>query len=359
MARCAAAAGSKDPGTRFFYLLILDTVMGDWPLVSVLIPVYNRESMVGTALNSVLAQTYSNLEIIVGDNASTDRTWGIVQEYARRDSRVRCFRNEENLGPIRNWQACLARSAGDWIKFLFSDDWLEADAIDRYLAPLLEHPEAGFSYSAVETHDGDRSRREYQRSQDGLMSSLDFLRGCLTCRPPVPVSPGAALFRRLDVERAFATPIPDRFGLHCVARGIGPDLWLFLLACETYPQVYHVAKVLGHFRAHRGSISISHGDSFNSLCYDVAFAGFLASSRLSREQKRRLNALLLLRMANPYRLRKLGCHNVFRAYAGLFPGSYDCRNIGFSVDVLVLLYTRIKRRLRLVIERAGAGIRGA
>lgn len=329
--------------------------MRDRPLVSILIPVYNRESMIGAALDSALTQTYSNLEIVVGDNNSTDRTFEIVQEYAQRDSRIRCFRNARNLGPVRNWQECLTHSTGDWIKFLFSDDWLTPDAIEQYLTPLLEHPEAGFSYSAVEIHDGGRSRREYQQRQSGLMASFEFLRGYLTGHPPVPTSPGAALFRRHDVERAFAIPIPDRFDLHCATRGIGPDLWFFLQACEAYPQVYHITKVLSHFRAHRDSISILHGDKFNSLCYDVAFAGFLASSRLPKGQKGHLNALLLIRMLSLYRLKRLRCYNVLRLYADLFPDSYDCWNINlFSRDVMTLLYDKIRRRFRF----SGASIPG-
>jgi len=322
--------------------------MSTRPVVSILIPVYNRESLIGAALDSAINQTYTNLEIIVGDNHSTDQTFEIVREYARRDPRMQCFRNAENLGPVRNWQECLAHSTGDWIKFLFSDDWLAPDAVEQLLMPLLEYPEAGFSYSAVEIHDDGQSHREYQWEQSGLMASSEFMGGYLTGHPSVPVSPGAALFRRCDIERAFTIPIPDRFGLHCAERGIGPDLWFFLHACEAHPQVYHITKVLSHFRAHQGSISVLHGDSFNRFCYDVTFAGFLASSHLPASEKSRLNALLLLRMSNPYRLRQLRCYNVFRAYASLFPDTYDRWNVNlFSRDVITLLGSKIKEFVHL------------
>ena len=59
--------------------------------VSILVPVYNREDLIGQTLNSALNQTYKNIEIIVVDNSSTDNTWEVVQSYEKQDSRIKAF----------------------------------------------------------------------------------------------------------------------------------------------------------------------------------------------------------------------------------------------------------------------------
>ena len=66
--------------------------------VSILIPVYNREDLIGQTLNSAIDQTYHNIEIIVVDNASTDNTWKVIQRYEKQDGRIKAFRNNTNIG---------------------------------------------------------------------------------------------------------------------------------------------------------------------------------------------------------------------------------------------------------------------
>ena len=77
------------------------------PRVSILIPVYNREALIGECIQSALFQTFTDFEVIIVDNASTDNTWGICQRFAEQDKRVRVFRNEKNIGPVRNWRRCV------------------------------------------------------------------------------------------------------------------------------------------------------------------------------------------------------------------------------------------------------------
>jgi len=300
--------------------------MSSAPLVSILIPVYNRETMIAQALRSAMAQTYAELEIIVVDNASTDRTFRIVQDHAHQDTRVHCFRNEQNVGPVRNWMKCLERSSGEYIKFLFSDDWLEPQAVERLLEPLLEHPEAGFSYSSVEIHDETKGTTllAYQQEDSRLMASFEFLQGQLTSAPRVPVSPGCALFRRKEVESGLYPDIPNRLGLTCAQVGFGPDLLLFLRACDNYPMVYYLRSALSHFRAHEDSITISDRGALGGICYDVAFGWFLATSKLPRDHRCYFNTLLLIRSLNFSRLRALKFHNPLQLYARMFPEQYDC-----------------------------------
>ena len=73
------------------------------PRVSIGLPVCNGENYLKQALDSIMAQTYTDFELIISDNASTDRTAQICKEYANRDPRIRYYRNEKNLGAARNF----------------------------------------------------------------------------------------------------------------------------------------------------------------------------------------------------------------------------------------------------------------
>src|SRR5260221_13374534 len=122
------------------------------PKVSVLIPVYNREALVARSIESARRQTHENLEIVVSDNASADRTWDVINRFAAADSRIRPLRNETNLGPTRNWIRGLAECTGDFVKILWSDDWLEPSCIEELLRPMADQPDVGLAFSAVVVH---------------------------------------------------------------------------------------------------------------------------------------------------------------------------------------------------------------
>ena len=74
--------------------------------VSILIPTYNSEKYIEETIESALVQTYKNFEIIIVDNASNDNTFKIMQEYAKKHDNIKIFKNEENIGPIKNWMKC-------------------------------------------------------------------------------------------------------------------------------------------------------------------------------------------------------------------------------------------------------------
>ena len=99
--------------------------------ISVIIPVYNVEQYLGHCLDSVINQTYKNLEIICVNDASTDRSPLILEEYSKKNSRIVIVNNAKNsrLGPTRNHGMEIA--TGDYVHFLDSDDWLEPDAYEK------------------------------------------------------------------------------------------------------------------------------------------------------------------------------------------------------------------------------------
>jgi glycosyltransferase involved in cell wall biosynthesis len=113
----------------------------DKPRVSIGLPVFNGENHIEQALESILAQTYSDLELIICDNASTDRTQEICQAYAAKDRRIRYHRNETNLGGVRNYNRTFELSSGRYFKWAAHDDALAPDFLRRCVQVLIEYPE--------------------------------------------------------------------------------------------------------------------------------------------------------------------------------------------------------------------------
>lgn len=104
------------------------------PLVSITVPVYNGARFLRECLDSALAQTCADWELLVVDDGSGDDSAALARDYARRDRRVRIHVNDRNLGLVANWNRCVELARGAWIKPLFQDDRLEPECLDHMLA---------------------------------------------------------------------------------------------------------------------------------------------------------------------------------------------------------------------------------
>jgi len=243
-------------------------------LVSILIPVYNRQSIIAETLDSALAQSYSNIEVVVVDNASTDGTWEVVQGYAQKDSRVKAFRNETNIGPVRNWLRCAKEARGEYSKILFSDDLMAPEYIARAL-PLLHDPSVAFVYTAAyigETMgEGIVAYAKNLKHQYPIAEYFPQLK-----QVSVPYSPGAAIFRTVDIRKnlhdTFPTSSPCEFWRH----GAGPDVMLYALTALEYPLVAFVNEPLVFFRDHAQSITIINANNEIIDGYRSALSWFFA-----------------------------------------------------------------------------------
>lgn len=111
------------------------------PLVSIGLPVFNGEAFLEEAIRSVLAQSMGDLELIVSDNASTDRTAEIARDYAASDARVRYARNEQNLGAAANYNRTFALARGRYFKWLAHDDRLLPEYLARTVSVLETQPD--------------------------------------------------------------------------------------------------------------------------------------------------------------------------------------------------------------------------
>lgn len=118
------------------------------PLISVIIPTYNVELYVEKAINSILNQTYSNLQIIIIDDCSTDRTYEIVQNVSKLDPRVLILRNKINSKIVKTLNYGLEYARGEYIARMDGDDICSADRIEKQYSFLINNPE----YSLVGNH---------------------------------------------------------------------------------------------------------------------------------------------------------------------------------------------------------------
>ena len=117
------------------------------PLVSICIPTYNGETFIAEAIDSALNQTYSNIEVILSDDGSSDRTVAIAQSLQTKtavDFRIILHRN---YGLAQNWNFCISQAKGEYIKFLFHDDLLEPNCIQKMVALAQEDAEIGMVFS--------------------------------------------------------------------------------------------------------------------------------------------------------------------------------------------------------------------
>jgi len=139
------------------------------PSVSVLMTAYNREKYIADSIESVLGQHFSDFELLIVDDNSSDRTAAIAREYEARDARVRLFVNERNLGdyPNRNRAAGLAR--GTLMKYHDSDDVMYRHCLSTMVPPMLAEPSAAIGISLPKAFTGGPSpmlltpRLSYQR----------------------------------------------------------------------------------------------------------------------------------------------------------------------------------------------------
>jgi glycosyltransferase involved in cell wall biosynthesis len=272
------------------------------PKISILIPVYNRELHIGPCIQSALNQTIKDIEVIVVDNASTDRTWEICKEYARNDSRVRIFQNKENIGPVKNWKRCIEEASGEYAKILFSDDLMAPDFLQKTL-PLLEAQEVGFVYTtALIGEQPDRGKQAYIFAErTGIFNSMDFIERAFFGKN-TPVSPGCAIFRTEDLRGNLMVDIPSPTIQDFARHGAGPDLLMYLLTAAKYPKFGFVAEPLSFFRSHEGSITISDKERYLQRCYDQAKVWF-ARSYMKSEMVRNLYVHIYIRSRKMQSLR--------------------------------------------------------
>ena len=212
------------------------------PKISIAIPTFNRRSLLGKTIDSVLEQSYPNLEIIISDNCSTDGTSDLVSAYC--DERIIYFRQSENLGMVGNWNFCLEHATGEFFLLLSDDDMLERDAIEG-LSSAFSDESVALSYSKVSYIDNDGVAIPGISMHAPLTESGDdFIANTLEDRRVV--FPAAALYRTRQARLLGGYP----------PIGTATDLVLHLMLAM-HGRVIHNPRTLVRYRMHTQSLSYS------------------------------------------------------------------------------------------------------
>ena len=170
------------------------------PLVSVLMTAFNRENFIGEAIESVLASTYSNFELIIVDDCSRDSTVSIAQSYADKDQRISVHINEKNLGDYPNRNKAASYANGFYIMHLDSDDTIYNDGIEKCVNWISTFPNANFAM--VNFFNGEKN--------PFVIKSIDAIRTHFLKQPFLGVGPGGTIIKRSFFESIDG--FPERFG---------------------------------------------------------------------------------------------------------------------------------------------------
>ena len=256
---------------------------GNPPLVSVIMPTYNAGAFIEESIESVLAQTYEPIELVIVDDASDDSTPEIAERYARRyPDRVRFRRASERAGPCRRRNDALDLAGGTLIAWLDHDDLWKPDKTARQVEILQARPEVGLVYSGFEAFDSETRKpvpwRDRESEAEGDILIPLFVRGCF-------IGSSTALFRREGLTRR-------RIRLREADFSFGDDYFLWLVLSLDW-QVVRIDEVLACYRLHPENESRRLGETNFHLRRVALLREFLeqypeATARLGRWRRRGL-----------------------------------------------------------------------
>jgi predicted O-linked N-acetylglucosamine transferase (SPINDLY family)/predicted SAM-dependent methyltransferase/GT2 family glycosyltransferase len=227
------------------------------PLVSICIPTYNGEEFIEETLNNVLRQTYPNLEIIISDDNSKDRTIEIVESFKGKFTCELSILKHGQYGLSQNWNFCISQAKGKYIKFLFQDDLLEPDAISRMVELAEQDEEIGLVFSprrlftteddtyydpnflehhgAKDIHKGWSNLKAIQSGQELLKDRNLFSYSINKIGEPTTVLIKKEIFNKVGLFNSDLCQLVDL------------EMWLRIISeCK----VGFVNKYLSHFRLH-------------------------------------------------------------------------------------------------------------
>lgn len=251
------------------------------PLVSVVIPAYNRPDTLKLALDSVLAQTYPNIEIIICDDSSDDRVQEMLNTYLDLVSNIKYYKNEKNLF-LENWHKCFDLATGEYINYLMDDDLFHREKISKmmYFFDEFDNITLVTSYRQTINESGDflfpihATSKLYEETRilDGKMLGDIALTRCLN----VIGEPTTVLFKKENLTEPFGVYKGKQYSLI-------NDLaaWLPLLSKG---KAVYISEPLSYFRLHPNQNNNKMGANTFSQWLEIMIAsredGFLNTNEL-------------------------------------------------------------------------------
>jgi glycosyltransferase involved in cell wall biosynthesis len=244
------------------------------PLVSILIPTYNRPHFLEQALKSALDQTYPNIEIIICDNSDDDTTKLVVQPYlsSPNGSKIKYIKHKKNIGPIPNQQMCLDLSAGEYINYLMDDDLLHPKKIQKMIKYLIADKTVALvtSRKMIIDESGKPIKVfpatvpfKHLNGKKPLINGKKVLKKMLHHQRNYIGEPTTPLFRKKDLKEPFGT-----FLGYQAMSSVDAASWMSLL---TKKNAVYLSEPLSSFRKHSGRLAKSKLYPMARICDWIVF----------------------------------------------------------------------------------------
>jgi succinoglycan biosynthesis protein ExoO len=225
--------------------------------VSVIIPAYNSAKYIGKAIESVLNQTYYNLEIIIVDDASTDATLKIIKSF--RDKRLKIIKNKRNLGVSAARNLALKQSRGNWIALLDSDDWYASERLEKLLQIAWKKNADMVADNLYLIGDGEQhswnTLLEANREELASVESVDAVRFIKTDRPSSVNSPRtwSLGYTKPLMKRSFLRQNNLKYNENLK---VGEDFALYLQCLIHQARFFLVPQAYYYYRIRKTSLSV-------------------------------------------------------------------------------------------------------
>lgn len=205
-------------------------------MVSVIMPSYNAEGFIAESIESVINQTYTNWELVITDDCSTDRTTTIVEEYARKEPRIDFVIARQHTGIAGTRNQSLARARGRFVAFLDNDDLWYPEKLQKQVRFMLEKG-CAFSYSAYELMKEDGTPKGKNIKTAGVINYSKYLRNTI-------IGSGTIM---LDTQQTGSLVMPDN--------ATSDDMALWCKILKDGHQAYPIPETLMRYRVRSHSAS--------------------------------------------------------------------------------------------------------
>ena len=237
----------------------------DVPQITVAMPVYNGEGYVHLAIQSVLDQTYSDFELLIVDNCSTDGTLEVIKAFS--DPRIRLHVNSSNLGMVGNWNRSVELATGEYIKFLSHDDLLDTTCLEEQIAGFLQHKQENIGIVTCKKKVINKNGKKVMpgfglRGQSRTISGSVAIRKSIRSGRNIIGEPSVVLINTSVLKASGPFELPE----------FTPDIkmWFKILRKK---DLYFINKTLASYRISEqstsSSVSKSQGAQFVALINEM------------------------------------------------------------------------------------------
>ncbi|MCM1235283.1 MAG: glycosyltransferase [Ruminococcus flavefaciens] len=280
--------------------------------VSVILPVYNGEQYLEEALESILSQTYTNIELVIVDDCSTDRTEEIITKYSESDRRIRYIRNAVNLKLPRTLNVGFANAEGDYLTWTSDDNRYKPEALERMVYWIESKPDIDMVYADYTGIDsGGKITCEKEMGEPSELPFHNVVGACF-------------LYKR-EVAQKAGEYDPDLF----LAEDY--DYWIRI---KRAGRLMHIHENLYYYREHGKSLTLSKREQVLKQTYRVAEKHFLYFYSQMQNRRDRIRFLETLedRTVKPNRRqvqRQIYC--IYPAYRW----HIFCRGVKYRINMAI------------------------